>query len=155
MIARRYDEAVEHYKRALEMDPDFAQAHGLLGLTYSLQGRHEEALKEMRKIKKLENDAMALAWLGYVFAAAGEHDEAERVIERLKELSTRTYVSPLWEATVYAGVADSDRAFEAFDQVLNERAAGGATVLPANPLYDRLRVDARFAELLRRTHLSQ
>jgi TolB-like protein/Tfp pilus assembly protein PilF len=153
MISRRYDAAVEQFQRTLEMAPDFDQAHGLLALTYSLQGKHEQAIAEVRKIQGLDENSMALAWLGYVSAAAGDKEEAQRVLNRLNEPTGRS-ISPSWLTLVYSGMGDHEGAFGAFEKVLDEHASGGAVVLPANPLYESLRSDPRFAALLRRTNLA-
>jgi tetratricopeptide (TPR) repeat protein len=154
LLTRHYDEAVEQFKHTLELDPEFAQAHGLLALTYSLQGMHEKALEEASKIKHLEDDPMAVAWLGYVNGAAGKKTEAEKALTRLRDLSATTYVSPLWMAHVHLGAGDKDQTFEWFEKVFQERAVGGALVLKANPLFDSLRSDPRFPELLRRANIA-
>jgi TolB-like protein/DNA-binding winged helix-turn-helix (wHTH) protein/Flp pilus assembly protein TadD len=154
LLTRHYDKAVEQFKHTLELDPEFVQAHGLLALTYSLQGLHEKALEEVGKITHLENDPMSVAWLGYVEGAAGNKAEAEKALNRLQELSTKTYVSPLWMAQVHLGAGAKDQAFEWFEKVFQERSVGGALVLKANPLFDSLRSDPRFPELLRRANIA-
>ena len=154
LITRHYDEAVDQFKRTLELDPDFAQAHGLLALTYSLQGLHDKALEEIHKIKGLENDPMTLAWLGNVYGASGNKMEADHTLSRLRDLAAQTYVSPLWMAHIHAGSGEKDQAFEWFEKVFQERSAGGAVVLKANPIFDSLRSDPRFPDLLRRAHLA-
>lgn len=154
LLTRHYDEAVEQFKRTLELDPAFGQAHGLLGLTYSLKGLHSEALEEVRQIKGLENDPMAVAWLGYIHAAAGDRASAEKMLSQLRELATRIYVSPLWIAQIQVGLREADQAFASFERVFEERSVAGAIVLKANPLFDNLRSDPRFADLLRRANLT-
>jgi hypothetical protein len=94
-----------------------------------------------------------LSWLGYVYGVAGRKDEAERVLARLQELSTQTYVSPYWMASVYAGLGEKDETFKCFEKLLEEPASGGAVTLKVSPFFDNLRSDPRFADLLRRTKL--
>ena len=154
LLTRHYDEAVAQFKRTLELDPEFAQAHGLLALTYSLQGRQEQALEEIRKIRGLENDPMSLGWLGYIYGASGKKVETDQTLNRLRDLAAQTYVSPLWTAQIHAGAGENDQAFEWFEKVFQERSVGGAVVLKANPLFDSLRPDPRFADLLRRANLA-
>jgi TolB-like protein/class 3 adenylate cyclase/Flp pilus assembly protein TadD len=43
-MMRRTDEAVEEFQRALDLNPNFAAAHGYMGLALSLAGRSEEAI---------------------------------------------------------------------------------------------------------------
>jgi TolB-like protein/DNA-binding winged helix-turn-helix (wHTH) protein/Tfp pilus assembly protein PilF len=154
MLARRYDEAIEQYKRALELDPEFEVAHGLLALTYSLKGMHEEALSELRKIKNLEKDPMYLSFLGYVDARAGKRDEAREVLKRMESLSKQTYASPLWMTIVYAGLGEKDEAFKWFERVFDERTTGGTIALKVSPVYDSLRSDPRFSDLMQRTRFA-
>ena len=44
---RQTSEAVEEYRRALELNPNFAAARGYLGLALALDGRSEEALENI------------------------------------------------------------------------------------------------------------
>jgi tetratricopeptide (TPR) repeat protein len=149
-LARRYDEAIEQYQRVLEMDPSFGQAHGLLGIVYSLKGKHADAVRELRQIKDLEDDPACMSWLVYVYGMAGRRDEAQRVLSQLGELSKRTYVSPFWMAIAHTGLGEKDQVFKCFERVFEERAHGGAITLKVNPIWDGLRSDPRYSELLRR-----
>jgi len=56
-------------------------------------------------------------------------------------------------ATVYIGLGDKDRTFEWLGQAVEERGEF-VTWLKTEPLYDPLRSDPRFAELLRRLKLA-
>lgn len=149
LLSRRYDDAVAQFKSALELDPDFEVAHGLLALTYSKQGRHEEALRELRGIRNLESDPMYLSFLVYVYGEAGMRDEARRSLRRLNDLSRQTYVTPQWRALASAGLGDKDEAFKWLDRIFEDHAQGKITVKVA-PVWDGLRSDPRFEELLRR-----
>ena len=154
MMARRYDEAIAQYHRVLEMDPDFPLARGLLGLAHSLKGESDAAAAELGKIRDLETNPIYFSWLGYVYGIAGREDEAQSVANRLHEISHTTYVSPYWLAVVHVGLEEKDRAFQLLEQVFAEHAAGGAITLKVNPVFDPLRPDPRFAELLRRAHFA-
>jgi tetratricopeptide (TPR) repeat protein len=149
-LARRYDEAIAQYRRALELDPNFEQARGLLALAYSAKGLTEVAEREFHQIKDLENNPDLLSFQGNVYGAAGKRVEAQRVLRRLSELAKRAYVSPFWMTIVYAGLGDRDEAFKWFEQVFAERAVGGAISLKVSPVWDSLRSDPRFADLLLR-----
>lgn len=149
-FARRYDEAIAQYQRALEMDAGFPEAHALLGMTYSMAGRHAEAERELRRITGLEEHPAYLSWLVYVYGVAGKKEEARRAFGRLKELSKRAYLSPFWMAVAYTGMGDKEQAFKYFDKAFEEQAMGAAVSLKVNPIFDSLRSDPRFDDLLRR-----
>lgn len=153
-IARRYDEAIEQYKKVLGMDPEFAQARGLLALTLSLNGKPMEAVEEIRKIKNVENNPMYISWVGYVYGTAGRKDEGAKALKELSDLSNRTYVSPLWMAFLSTGLGEKDEAFEWLEKAFAEHAAGGAIPLKVSPVFDNLRSDPRFADLLQRANLA-
>ena len=57
-------------------------------------------------------------------------------------------------AQIHAGSGEKDQAFQWFEKVFQERAVGGGVVLKANPLFDGLRSDPRFADLLRRANFA-
>jgi tetratricopeptide (TPR) repeat protein len=52
----KYDAAVERYRRAVELKPDFVEAHYNLGLVYQLQGRGEAAIVQFERVLALRPD---------------------------------------------------------------------------------------------------
>ena len=50
----RLDEAIEHYRRALELDPAFAEAHNNLAVAYAKRGDLDRALAAMREALRLK-----------------------------------------------------------------------------------------------------
>jgi tetratricopeptide (TPR) repeat protein len=90
--------------------------------------------------------------LGYAYAASGEKDKARKSLEELRELSKRRYVSPYWIAMLYAGLGDSDKAFEWLEMAYTEK-SGGMVWLQAESQWDTIRSDPRFQDLMRRIGL--
>jgi tetratricopeptide (TPR) repeat protein len=119
-------------------------------MALSMNGQHEEAASELLKVKDLENNPPYLSWLAYVYGQAGRMDEAQRALKRVKELSKQTYVSPLWMAVAHVGLGNKDQAFAWFEKVFEERVSGGGVSLKVNPIFDSIRSDPRFQDLLRR-----
>ncbi len=154
LLARRYDEAVAQFHRALEMDPQFAVAHGLLALTLSFQGKHEEAIAQIQQIGNIDSNPMHLGWQGYVCGRAGRKTEAENALKQLDLLARRIEVSPHWPTLVYLGLEQKDAAFAELEKAFQEKAVAGAIPLKANPIFDPLRSDPRYADLLRRAHFA-
>ena len=62
------------------------------------------------------------------------------------------YVSPYEVGIIYVGLGQKNRAFEWFDQAVEQR-SGWLSYLDVEPRLDVLRQDARFAELRRRVGL--
>ena len=148
-LARRYEEAIKHYQRALELNPRFARGHVALGMTYALMGKHEEAVAEIKQAISLRDDVRNIAALGYAYALAGKRAEARKVIEDLAELSKGRYVSSYFIAGIYAGLRERDQAFAWLEKAYQERQPS-LTLMDVDPLFDPLRSDPRFTALVRR-----
>ncbi len=83
---------------------------------------------------------------------AGERSKALNVLDELKALSKQGYVSPLDFAVVYTGLGDRNSAFQWLEKAYKERTMR-IQELP-EPLFDSLRSDPRFPDLMRRIGLS-
>jgi len=57
-------------------------------------------------------------------------------------------------AIAYTGLGEKDKAFKWFEKLFEEHAAGGAASLKVNPIWNTLRSDPQFADLLRRANLT-
>ena len=154
ILDRRYDAAIEAYKKTLTMDQNFIPAYAGLGKAYLLQSKYEEALRELDKAGELikGNDPSLLTIRGIIHAKSGSMAKAEGVLEELLGLSRHKYVSPCLIASVYAAVDQKDLAFEWLDKAYRERDEV-LTELKIEPLWDDLRPDPRFSELMERIGL--
>ena len=156
----RYDEAIVEYKKLLELDQQFWVAHHYLGLAYAQKGMNDQAIAELRTLIRspgdgpikegvVEDNPEAAASLGYVYAAAGKRAEAELILTRLKALSGRRYVSPLYFATIYAGLKDRDHAVEYLNKAFEGRHPG-LVLIRIEPMLQGLRSDPRFQQLIKK-----
>jgi tetratricopeptide (TPR) repeat protein len=149
-FARQYDEAVEQCRKTLELDPHFHQAHWMLGQAYRQKGMYDEAIAEFQKAVALSGgEPIQVAVLGHGYAVAGNRAEAQKILNDLKELSKRRYFPPYFIALIHVGLNDKDQAFEWLEKAFAERSAN-LTVLRAEPMFDPVRSDARFQDLLHR-----
>lgn len=152
-FARRFDEAVEQYQKALEMDPGFSVAHMFLGTAYAQLGRHEEAIAQLRQALELSGGSLLMkGMLGYAYGVAGDNDSAHKIIDELNELSPAQYVAPYNVALVYAGLGEIDNALTWLQKAFEQRGLFLAW-LNQEPMFDSLRADARFADLVTRIGL--
>ena len=148
-LARQYDDAILASQKTLELDPNFAIAHMIIGLSYVQKKRYEEGISELQKASA-NPDSRAL--LGYAYAVAGKRTEGRKIVIELEQSATEKYVSPFPLAVAYTGLGDKDRAFAALEKAYEERSWGMGT-LRVNPVFDPIRSDPRFAALLRRVNL--
>jgi hypothetical protein len=75
------------------------------------------------------------------------------VLEKLNELSKHEFVSAVWRAKIYAGLEDKGKAFEWLEKAYEDHSIESVGYIKTNPMFDRLRSDPRYADLLRRTNL--
>lgn len=148
----RYERAAEQCREALDIEPRFGSAHGILSLIYERQGRHDEALAEIRKaVGMMRGNPEPLAILGYMCAVSGRRREARRVLDKMLKLAEQRYISPLFIAMVYAALGDKGRAYEWLEAACEERSY--IQLLALSPVFDSLRSDPPFADMLRRIGL--
>jgi Tfp pilus assembly protein PilF len=153
-LARQYDRAIEQEAKTLELDPNFAPAYYFRGIAYSKKSMYREGMAEFEKcVEVAPVNPGALTGLGYGYAVTGRRADAQKVLDKLNELSKHEYVSPVWRAKIYAGLEEKDRAFEWLEKAYEDRSIVSVGFIKANPMFDPLRSDPRYADLLRRTNL--
>jgi len=152
-MARRFDEAIVQFKKMLEMDPNAPLAHYHLGLAYAEKGMYREAASELENYAVLtRRSPLSLAFLGNVLARSGERSRAFQLLAELKAGSSQKYVYPVGFARIYAGLGDKEQAFAWLEKGYEERAAP-LFYIKVDPIWDPLRSDPRFNDLLRRIGL--
>jgi tetratricopeptide (TPR) repeat protein len=154
-FGRQYDQAIEQYRKAIEMDRKWYWSHLLLGWAYEQQGKFPEAVAELTQARRFNDSPQVLASLGHVYAVSGRRGEAQALIEELTEISKRHYVSPYDVATIYAGLGDNDQAFAWLEKADEDRSGWLGLWLKVDPKFDNLRPDPRFRDLLRRIGLAR
>jgi tetratricopeptide (TPR) repeat protein/SAM-dependent methyltransferase len=79
----KFDEAIARYQRALELDPDYADACNNLANAYQMQGKLEDAIACYERALVLRPDyAEARNSLGTVFATQGKIKQASACFEQ-------------------------------------------------------------------------
>src|SRR5689334_2623184 len=155
-----YDDAIAKYKVTLQSDPDFWVARHYLALAYVQKGMHDDAIKELRSLIKappsgpvpdeaIASDTEASASLGFAYAMAGRKAEAHDILNKLQALSQKRYVTPLYFAIVYAGLKDNDHALQYLNQAFEARHPG-LVLIRIEPMFDSLRADESFKQLVKR-----
>ena len=153
-LAREYDRAIEQERKVLELDPNFIDAYYFRGLAYLKKSMYKEGMAEFEKGVAISPvNTEALTGLGYGYAVTGRRAEAQKVLDQLKELSKHEYVSAVWRAKIYAGLEEKDKAFEWLEEAYEDRSIVSVGFIKTNPMFDPLRSDPRYTDLLRRTNL--
>jgi serine/threonine protein kinase/tetratricopeptide (TPR) repeat protein len=153
--AHQNDQAIDQCRRAIVMDPQFSAAHIFLGRAYEQKGSYAEAIAELKQALQLsEGGSGELAALGHAYAQSGDRAEAQKILKELITRSAQTYVQPMWIAVIYAALGDKEEAFPWLRKAVGDRSVW-LIYLNVDPIFDSLRADARFADVVRQVGLPQ
>jgi tetratricopeptide (TPR) repeat protein len=147
-FSRRFDEAVEQLRKTIEMDPAFPIAHYRLGLVYAAKGQLRDAIAEYEKLQGPAAVSLAPALTGNALGRSGDAAGARRMIARLAALSKERYVPAAHVAFIHVGLGDRDQAFAWLAKARDER-SDFIRFVKVDPLFDPLRSDPRFPELVK------
>jgi len=145
------DSLLEQANKMLEMDPSSTVAHIWLGRAYMQKKLYDQALPELKRSSDPDSGD-GLAQLGFSYGMAGRKSEALKIIADLEALAERRYSSPVRIACVYAGLGDKEHAFEWLEKGYAGR-SDHLTQMKTESMFDSLRTDPRFNDLLRRVGL--
>jgi adenylate cyclase len=100
---REHAQAVAALDRALALDPNYADAYGLLGAVLSFAGRPDEGLETIEKAKRL-NPAVTgyLQADAFAYFALGHHEDAIDALGRSIERNPTSVLSRVFLAASYA-----------------------------------------------------
>ncbi|MDA2938764.1 protein kinase, partial [Acidobacteria bacterium AH-259-A15] len=149
IVDGEYDLAIEQLRRTLELEPNFANAYLNLGMAYWRKDMPEAAVENCQKAVDL-GSFYAMGALGAAYANAGRKAEALNVVQKL----TAADASPSLIAQVYSGLGEKDKAFEWLTKGLEENEYDTHLwYVKSVPMFDSLRSDPRFIDLLSRMGL--
>ncbi len=152
--ARRFDEAIAQFNRTLTLDPNFYYARYALATAYHAKGNYAEAIAEYRKALALNDDPWVKALLARSLAKSGQRGEAIKMLGELQSEAEHRYVPSAGLAVVFGALGEKDKAFVWLEKDVTERTPR-PPVFSVNPVFDDLRDDPRFQDLLHRIALAK
>jgi tetratricopeptide (TPR) repeat protein len=148
-FSRQYDRAIEQFQSVREMDPSFGRVR-LVVDAYMQQGRFAEALANLEDWRRTSGDGIHISSrLVYLYGRMGQKDKARAELRKLEAMSGTQALDPVLMARAYTGMGNNDAALSALEKGYAQR-SNLLTALKVEPVYDPLRDDPRFQELLRR-----
>ena len=145
VAAHDYPRARALYQAALDLAPDFECARSSLAILYALEGKQAEAEAEARKVSPAGENRQTIP---IVLALTGRRQEAERLARELEALSREQYVPAAVLADVWAALGDRDKTFAALRLACREKEGAWGRYVKVDPVYDGIRSDPRFGEIL-------
>ena len=117
----RYDEAIEQYRRALELEPNFFAAHSFLSLIYREQGRHEEWLVAEKRVWELLGQSEVAEAMENGYAESGFKGASLAAAEMAAEQWDTGYFPPFYIALNYHAVGELDKCLHWLEVGYEER----------------------------------
>ncbi len=150
--ARRYDDARREAQIVISADETFADGYRVLGRAQLMLEQPDKAIATFSIASKLMSDAPTIkSDLAVALARAGRTAEAVNILQELE--SADDYVSPPLIAQIYANLGNPDQAFQWLEKGITD-GARGVIFLKVNPMYDPIRSDPRYFELLHSLNLA-
>jgi TolB-like protein len=153
-LARQNDQAIEQLRKVLDIDAKFAPARRTLEEIYAHMGRYKEAVAEREKILSLSGSPELAASIEEDFSKSGYKGVLRSWLDGLTEISKREYVSSYSIAEAYMRVDEKDKAFAWLEKAYADHDSGLVSVA-VEPMFDGIRTDARFRNILERMKLSK
>jgi TolB-like protein/DNA-binding winged helix-turn-helix (wHTH) protein/tetratricopeptide (TPR) repeat protein len=157
-LAHDYDGSIAMLRMMLQRDPNNGELRCYLSSNYTQKGMLKEAVQELEQCYSLFGLSRAAANIRHAYAVAGYRGARQQWAKELENLQATKHVFlPGNLADAYTILGERDRAFYWLEQAYQHREMvsvdGGVYFLPAEPMYDPLRSDPRYKDLLRRIGL--
>jgi len=153
-FARRHDEAIEQFQIVLDLNPNFRVAYRMLSWSYESKGLYGDAVAAYQKFLTLEGVANEeeITGLANAYQTSGKEGYWRWILDYWTERAKQEYVQAYWFAEIYAHLGDEDQAIRWLEESYEKREFF-LTFLSVSPVFDPLRDDPRFQDLLRRMNL--
>jgi TolB-like protein/DNA-binding winged helix-turn-helix (wHTH) protein/lipoprotein NlpI len=152
--ARDYDRAIEQLRRVLEMDPGFPRGH-MIQSAYMEKGMYQEALADIESQKRvLGGGAWYWSAKAHVYGLWGHEAQAQHALQMLEKLNRQQMVDPGPLVWAHLGMGHREEALRWLEKAY-EQHSNAMTTLKVEPVYDAVRNEPRFQELMRRVGLEE
>jgi len=153
LLARRYEKAVEQFRKAIALDRSRNRPYNSMARALYLQGKFSEAVAVRDESVKQGAPRFLIDWVICLEVRAGRREEALTLLEELRN-APRPRDSPQARslARAHACLGDAEQVLALLDKAVHENEPGLPELLQA-PELDFLRSDARFVALRKRLNL--
>jgi serine/threonine protein kinase/Tfp pilus assembly protein PilF len=157
--ARQYDKGLAELEKAKELNPNDSFIYRYMGYICVEMGLFAKAKESMLRFYELEyGKVFEDEDIAYVYARWGKKDEARQLLAKLEKEGhpqpQQRELSPAMMAAAYAAIGEKDEAFKWLEKAYDERDLV-LGYLKVRPMFDPLRSDPRFAELLKKVGLDK
>ena len=151
--ARRTDEAFRQWQQALELNPNFVMTHDHLYRAYVVTGNEPAAIAEYLKVLELNREPPQKIEAYRLAAAHGLRGIWQKELSDLQAARARgAYVPAITLAWLHSQLGQKNQALVQLEEVY--RARNSTILLTASPMFDSLRSEPSFQDIIRRAGLS-
>jgi TolB-like protein/Tfp pilus assembly protein PilF len=155
MCARRYQEAKHELESELAVRPDDGVTLWVLGFVLIEDGRPEDAIPVLERAMSVSHESAGITGtLVAAYAYSGRRKDALRSLAGLQARQQKSYIPAAAFIPAYIGLRDYDQAFVWFERAYQEQ-SNILQFLKVHPLFDPVRGDPRFKDLLQRVGLEE
>lgn len=147
VLQRRYSDAVEAFRKVLDLVPDHRPSRLRLSWALALAQEAAAALEALDAAGPIDDDdGQWFEYAALVSGSAARGEEAQRHFERLLRISNSAYVSPWSLARAAAGAGDADEGIRWLEEAQRSRSTSFPFV-NVTPALDSLRNHPVFPKL--------
>lgn len=147
--SRHYDDAVKQCRSVLELDPNNDHARRLMIPFFFQLGRYDEAMEWINRSPTHDQDPWMWAWKAAVDSRSGHAEQAEQELAKLGQTPRSRTDRTATLLIAYSGAGLKERVIELLRRAYSEH-SNALVEIKVNPMYDPVRSDPRFKDLLRR-----
>jgi tetratricopeptide (TPR) repeat protein len=159
-LAHQFDQAIQHYQSALELDPHFVWAHMYMAQALEQKGDFKEALVEFETTIQLAGGSNCVkAMKAHAHAVAGDKSSAREILDELildqRKSAPSQQCMPSYDiAATYAALGEPHQMIAWLNRACDERNMKLFT-LTQDPRFDPLRHRSEFKQIVAQMGLAQ
>jgi TolB-like protein/Tfp pilus assembly protein PilF len=151
----RWDEAAIQARNALKTSPNDPVGHSILMEVFHIKGQYEEAFTEAKAFFTAMGQEPFVEVLEQGYERGGYTGAMKSAAETLAAFSQQAFISPWFIAFIYAASGDKDKTSEWLEKAYEIKDPNMPYIGGHGIIYNLLRDDPRFKDLLRRMNLLQ
>lgn len=152
--SRQYEGALKQCQSVVELDPGFAHARSSMVDMYFQTGKYDEALEIVDHWTSRGEDPWKWAWRAVIYGRTGRATEARRALAKVEQVPGSRPDRTAFLLIAYSGTGQKERVIELLQKAYSEH-SNVVVQIKVDPMYDSLRNDPRFEDLLRRVGLKR
>jgi len=154
-LARRYDDAVRHYQKALDLDPNFILAHMYMAQALEQKGCYGEALQSFDTAIRLTGGSSNLtAMKAHSHALAGDPESARELLSQLRHPPFNKCMPSYDIAATHAALGDLTLAVRWLERARSERNMK-LFLVSQDPRFDTMRGHTEFGAVVQKLGLAK